>query len=108
MFRRIEQHPGYCQHKPNSVMLAAAHLRDECQPRPQVVETNGRDVNPINEYLAFHRIYKAENTHRQSGFATSSAAEQTDTFTCLQGEGDVVQHRRQVRGVLHSDVLNSN
>lgn len=53
-------------------------LRDDREPRAKIFEADRRDVDAVDDDLAFGGIDEAEETKRKGGFATARAPDETD------------------------------
>ena len=74
-------------------------------PRPQIIQPNRRDINAINDNTTTGRIHESEDTHRERRLATSCTTQQTDTFSRLETEGNILEDGWELRRVLDHEIL---
>lgn len=80
-------------------------LRDNCEPRAQIVQLDLGDVQPVDVDRARARLEEAEEGQGQGGLARAGAADHADALVALHRESQALEHRGQVVRVADYQVV---
>lgn len=79
-------------------------LRDDRDDRPQIVQSNGRNIDAINDNLASGSFDDAEKSQSERRLARTRSTTDTDTFATVDFDANIPKHKIKLWSVLHRKV----
>ena len=82
-------------------------LRDDAQPRPQIVQPNRRYLDAVYHNLTSRRVDDPEKRLNESRFSAPCSSNNAGLHSSEESARETPQHKWQMRGISHLKVLSN-